>query len=286
MNTDRAKQLTDEAITRLTEQLDRGKSEALTAFLKTMARFHRYSFWNSLLIAWQKPDATRVAGFHTWLSLGRHVMRGEKGIAILAPMAYRRKSCGERPDRDTRSRVSETDAPDDTTAAENAPGKLVGFKVVHVFDLSQTEGEELPEFASVRGTPGERAEALKQLVTDRGITLEYSDRMGAALGTSSGGHIRLRIGLTPAEEFATLAHEFAHELLHSDLTPSSRVLGTVELEAEAVACVVCHAVGLDTNTASSDYIQLYQGDRKALEASLAAIRKTSSDILTGLGFEG
>lgn len=280
MITDKAKQLTDEAIARLTEQLEQGGSEALTAFLQTMGRFHRYSFWNSLLIAWQSPDATRVAGFHTWLSLGRHVLRGQKGIGILAPMTYRRK----RPEQHSTTTGSDDDA--DGASTENASGRLAGFKVVFVFDVSQTEGEPLPEFASVQGTPGEHAEALKQLVTDRGISLEYSDKMGAALGSSSGGRIKLRIGLTPAEEFTTLAHEFAHELLHRDVTPSSRVLRTVELEAEAVAYVVCHAVGLDTNTASSGYIQLYHGDRKALEASLAAIRKTSSDILTGLGFEG
>lgn len=284
MITDKAKELTDEAIARLTEQLEQGRSEALTAFLQTMGRFHRYSFWNSLLIAWQRPDATRVAGFHTWLSVGRHVLRGQKGIGILAPMTYRRK----RPEQSTTSTVSHTGSDDDADGAstESASGRLAGFKVVFVFDVSQTEGEPLPEFASVHGTPGEHAEALKQLVTDRGISLEYSDKMGAALGSSSGGRIKLRTGLTPAEEFTTLAHEFAHELLHRDVTPSSRVLRTVELEAEAVAYVVCHAVGLDPNTASSDYIQLYHGDRKALEASLAAIRKTSSDILTGLGFEG
>lgn len=284
MITDRAKQLTDEAIERLTEQLEQGKSEALKVFLQTMGRFHHYSFWNSLLIALQRPDATRVAGFHTWRTLGRHVLRGEKGIAILAPMTYRRKQS----EKLSSTPEPETGASDgaDGSSPDADRGRVAGFKVVFVFDASQTEGEPLPDFASVRGSPGEHAEALKQLVAERGIVLEYSEQMGGALGSSSGGRIKLRIGLTAAEEFATLSHELAHELLHRDVRPSSDVLRTVELEAEAVAYVVCHAVGLDTSTASSDYIQLYRGDRRALEASLAAIRKTSSDILSALGLDG
>lgn len=280
MITDKARQLTDEAITRLIGQLEQGRSEALTLFLSTMARFHRYSFWNSLLISFQKPEATRVAGFHTWLSLSRQVKRGEKGIAILAPMTYRR----ERPDPLQASALPERAASGESE--DTAPRALVGFKVVYVFDVSQTEGEALPQFAQVQGTPGEHANALKALVAERGITIEYSDRIGAALGCSTGGRILLRPDLTPAEEFSTLVHEFAHELLHRDERPSSRVLRTVELEAEAVAYVVCHAAGLDTSTASSDYIQLYRGDREALESSLGAIRNTASCILTGLGIDG
>lgn len=261
-------QLAEDALTKLAELLDQGQSETLTAYLATLARFHRYSFGNALLIHFQRPDATRVAGFQAWRRLGRIVQRGEKGIAILAPCVYRRKDEGDGP--------LALDEPDER--------RLRGFKVAHVFDVSQTYGDPLPEFAQVRGQPGAYLPQLKQLVEARGIVLEYTTELHGADGTSSGGRIQLRAGLDLADEFGVLVHELAHEVLHHGAKDKSR--RTVELEAEAVAYVVCQAIGLDTNTAASDYIQLYHGDRQALEASLATIQRTASAILTDLGLTG
>lgn len=118
MTADTLKQFTTEALDRLAALLDAGQSDQLTALLKAMARFHRYSFHNVCLIAAQRPAATRVAGFHTWRSLGRFVRKGEKGIVILAPIVARRRH---------------DDANDETCVA--------GFRAVHVFDVAQTDGE-------------------------------------------------------------------------------------------------------------------------------------------------
>jgi len=263
MTNERTHQLAEEAMARLAELLEQGHSAALTAYLATMARFHRYSFGNALLIYFQRPDATQVAGFHAWRRLGRMVRRGEKGIAIVAPCVYGRK--------------------DDETAEDKAR-QVRGFKVAHVFDLSQTDGEDLPEFAQVRGDPGAYLPRLRELVQAQGIVLEYTTNLHGADGASSGGRIQLLSGLAPADEFGVLVHELAHEQLHHGHEAKSR--RTVELEAEAIAYVVTQAIGLDTNTAASDYIQLYHGNREALEASLATIQRTASALLTDLGFSG
>jgi antirestriction protein ArdC len=153
-----------------------------------------------------------VAGFHTWRSVGRFVRKGEKGIAILAPIVRRR--CEET--QDDESRV------------------IVGFRTAYVFDLEQTDGAPLPQTADVTGDPGEHTPALKRAIAAHGIGIEYAENLGGALGLSCGGCIRVLNGLSAASEFAVLTHEFAHELLHrSHDRPESR--DTRELEAEAVA---------------------------------------------------
>ena len=120
------------------------------------------------------------------------------------------------------------------------------------------------------------------MIIDQGITIESVEDLWGALGTSSGGRIQLLKGLSPAIEFTTLAHEYAHELLHrADDRPASR--DTRELEAEAVAFVVGGAVGLDTSDASRDYIHLYRGDREALAGSLDRIQRAASLILNAIG---
>ncbi len=120
------------------------------------------------------------------------------------------------------------------------------------------------------------------MIAARGIKLTYSDDLGSFEGVSTGGHIAIRRGLTPAEEFSTLAHELGHELLHHS-DNSERDSKTVhETEAQAVAFVVCRAIGLDTNTASSDYIQLYVGSKETLAASLDRIQHTSTSIITAI----
>jgi hypothetical protein len=258
MNADQLKKLTTDALDRLGALLDAGQSEQLTALLRTMARFHRYSFHNICMIASQRPDATRVAGFQTWRTLGRFVRKGEKGIAILAPIIGRRR-----------------DADDDEAK------QLVGFRAAYVFDVAQTDGEPLPEIASASGDPGTRTAALRAAISTRGIAIEEVDDLDGALGTSAGGRIQIVKNLPPAEEFAVLAHELAHELLHHAADrPGSR--DTRELEAETVAFIVGEAVGLDVAASSRDYIQMYRGDRDALMASLDRIRSTAATILSAV----
>jgi len=255
MNDSKTQELARQALGQLVEELEAGQSERLRAYLAAMARFRAYSPTNVLLICMQFPQASHVAGYRTWQRLGRQVRRGAKAIRILAPIVRRAR-------------------PEDKEDTE----RVVAFKAACVFDVSQTDGKALPEFARVNGDPGYHLERLKALIADRGIALDYSERTGGADGLSTRGRIVIRSGLDPAEEFSVLVHELAHVMIHhSDLAmPESKKVR--ETEAEAVAFVVCQAVGLDTNSAASDYIQLYQGNQDTLVASLERIQRTAAAI--------
>ncbi|MGH9770204.1 MAG: ArdC family protein [Candidatus Acidiferrales bacterium] len=263
MNTDQAKTLSDNAVTKLMEALEGGQSETLKSYLATMSRFHRYSWNNALLIYMQCPNAMHVAGFHAWLHMRRYVRKGEKGIVILAPIVGRKKSI-------------------DDELLEDEQTKVFGFHAAHVFDISQTDGQDLPEFATVKGDPREHLQALKALVASHSIALDYDAAVAPAKGVSRGGCITLLPGQPAAEEFSTLVHELAHEKLHRAERRTETTKTIRETEAEAVAFVVCHAIGLDTNTAAADYIKLYNGDRATLSASLQLIQSTAAGILTAL----
>jgi antirestriction protein ArdC len=266
MKQEQALKLAEQALKGLAESLRGGRSEDLTKFLEVMARFPKYSLRNVMLIAAQRPDATHVAGFHAWRHLGRQVIKGEKGIGIVAPIAHRAKES-----------VDATTAPSDDGSSERS---LRGFRVVHVFDIGQTEGADLPDLARPVGDPGPRLAMLEDVVRRRRIELEYRPLPVGTFGLSAKGKIVMQPGLEPAEAFAVLAHELAHELLHqstlSEAHPSKCVR---ETEAEAVAHVICHAFGLDSTRSSADYIQLYDGDLAALNGSLQAIQSTAAQIL-------
>jgi len=266
MNSENINKITNQAIEQLITALNEGRSETLTQYLAAIARFHRYSLRNVMLIASQKPTASHVAGFHAWHKLGRFVKKGEKGIMILAPIVRRKNESAKQ---------------DETDESSTA----VGFRAAYVFDISQTDGQELPTIGSVNGEPREYRERLAKFVTGQGIVLEYSEDIAPARGTSAGGKITLLPGQSPAEEFATLAHELGHEMMHRDERRSSTSKRSRETEAEAVAFVVCRAIGLETGSASQDYIQLYEGDAKLLTDSLAHIQSTASQILNAIGAE-
>jgi antirestriction protein ArdC len=266
MTTEQAKTLSENALSRLIEALEDGQSEALKLYLAVMSRFHRYSWGNILLIYSQRPDATRVAGFHSWLRLRRYVRKGEKGIVILAPMVGRKKA-----------------GSDDLT--EDDQTRLFGFRAAHVFDLSQTEGDPLPEFATTKGDPKDCLDRLKDFIAAKGITLQYSDSIAPAKGLSSGGKITLLPNMESGEHFSVLAHETAHEILHKTDRRSQTTHEVRETEAEAVAFVVCSAIGLDVNTSGSDYIQLHAGDKATLSESLTFVQQTASEILRALSPE-
>lgn len=260
---DHAKQLAENALDQLAAALESGKSEALINYLAVMARFHRYSWNNCLLIALQRPGASHVAGFHTWRKFGRHVRKGAKGIAILAPMVSKKRVEGE-------------DTEDEQT-------RVFGFRTAYVFDFADTEGQELPEFAAVSGDPQHYTDRLKAFISENGITLEYTEIIAPAKGVSQGGTILILPSLSPAETTSVLAHEVAHELLHRGARRAATNKTIRETEAEAVAFVVCQAIGLETGTAASDYIQLWQGDKATLSESLQFIQSTAIQILTAIG---
>jgi antirestriction protein ArdC len=262
MKSEELKQLTTHAIEELGAGLSAGRTEELTRYLAAMSRFHRYSLHNVMLIALQKPTATHVAGFHTWSKLGRHVRKGEKGICILAPIVRKKEALDP-----------ELEAPDRA---------LVGFRSCAVFDYSQTEGQDLPTIGRVKGDPSPYEERLTRFVAAQGIALTYSDDIAPAKGISEGGKITLIPGMAPAESFATLVHECAHELLHRAPNRKEISKRQRETEAEAVAFVVCRAVGLETGTACQNYIQLYQGDAALLIESLERVQSAASRILDGM----
>jgi hypothetical protein len=251
----------------LIEQLETGHSEALTNYLTAMSRFHNYSFGNILEIARQMPTATRVAGFWTWKNLGRSVNAGAKGIRILAPIVGVKR----KPDAE-----AEKDITKQNTRA------ILGFRNAYVFDISQTNGIDLPALHEVSGDPGENIDRLAAFLKGQGIGLSYNDRIAPALGMSYGGRIVLLPGQTKAEEFSTLVHETAHEMLHKAERRTATTKTVRETEAEAVAFVVGKAVGLVNGSASADYINLYHGNASLLAESLEVIQQTSGVILAAL----
>jgi hypothetical protein len=262
MKIEQAKQIAGKAIEELSHALEAGHSEKLREYLGAMARFHRYSLHNIMLIASQRPDATHVAGFHTWKRLGRYVKQGAKGILILAPVVLRKETNPDNQERET-----------ERTALR--------FRAAYVFDMTDTDGNPLPEFAKVEGDPSERTARLKEFIASRSIALEYSEAIYPAQGQCSPGKIVLLSGQSPAEEFATLVHETAHALLHQGEQRCETTKRVRETEAEAVAFVVCEGIGLAASS-SVDYIHLYDGNKEMLAASLERIQQTSAQLLSAV----
>ena len=252
----------------LIEQLEAGHSEALTAYLTAMGRFHRYSLSNCLEIARQMPSASRVAGLYAWNQLGRKVKKGSKGIRILAPVVGIR-------------RKKESEAEKDITK-QNEP-VLVGFRAAYVFDVSMTEGKPLPELEDrVTGDVGVYRERLIDFILDQGIELEFKDTIAPAMGMSYGGKIVILPGQSAAEEFSTLVHEAAHELIHKSTRRTAATKTVRETEAEAIAFVIGTTIGLDNGRSSASYIQLYHGNAALLTESLEVVKQTSALILSAI----
>jgi antirestriction protein ArdC len=208
-----------------------------------------------------------VAGFWKWKELGRSVKKGEKGIRILAPIIGVRRKKDEEANKDITKQ---------NTAV------LVGFRSAYVFDVSQTEGAELPELREISGDVGENRDKLIAFIERQGIELVFTERIAPALGMSYGGRIAILPGQSKAEEFSTLVHELAHEMLHKAERRTATTKTVRETEAEAIAFVIGKAVGLETGTASADYIQLYHGNASLLAESLEVIQQTSAVILAAL----
>jgi N-terminal domain of anti-restriction factor ArdC len=261
MKIEQAREVASKALENLAESLRQGQSEVLRNYLAAMGKFHRYSVSNILLIMTQRPDATRVAGYHTWRKLHRHVTRGAKGIMIFAPLVRKTvdtSDCGTETRRET----------------------LVGYRAAVVFDVADTEGNPLPEFSKFEGNPGEYLDRLKALAAQSGCSLEYSTSILPAQGQCSPGRIILLPDLPPAEEFHVLTHELAHSRLHFTSRRAATTKCIRETEAEAVAFVVSQSIGLETNSASSDYVKLYSGDQDTLAQSLGHIQQVSTEILS------
>jgi antirestriction protein ArdC len=261
-----------EILDRLTEGIAQlTTSRAWQGWLDVQRRFHRYSFGNTMLIHLQRPDASYVAGFHTWLRLGRRVRKGEKGIAILAPIVRR-------------LRVENQNGEDQVIV-----GAPRNFKPASVFDLSQTEGDHLPEISSrlVGDDPRSAFVPLVEVAASVGFAVELVDEFPDARNgdCSHGDHrIRLRRHLAPAQRVKTLAHELAHAVLHGPNCELSE-RGLKELEAESVAYVVCNELEIDSSSYSFGYVAGWAGGgpeaTKAISACGQRIVKAARLIVDG-----
>lgn len=261
MKSKEAMELVDAGIKNLTDALAAGKSDNLKAFLKVAANFHNYSLNNWCLIFSQCPHATRVAGYKAWQKMGRNVKKGGKSIKILAP----RK--GKQKDKET---------------GEATGKEFLYFTTASVFDISETEGEELPSVFKVEGDPGEYTAILEDVIEEFGIELNSVETLGGALGVSRGGKIDVLDSLDGAQRFTTLVHELAHELLHRDEDRASLGKTQKETEAEAVSYVVGQAIGVDSLGQTADYVQLWKGDLEVFHQHLGRIQKCAKKIITAL----
>jgi len=264
MKSENIKNITNQAVEQLVEALNAGHSEALTRYLSAMAKFRTYSLLNVMLIVKQCPNAGRVAGYRTWQSFGRQVRQGEKGIMILAPMIRKRSS-----------------APSEASTIEELRD-VVRFRSVYVWDEQQTTGNDLPQIGSITGDPSVYLERLEAFIRANGIALDYSADIAPAKGMAEKGKITVLPNLTPAESFATLVHELGHAELHFGARRADTTKRIRETEAEAVAYVVCTAIGLETGSACADYVGLYGGDANVLLESLEHVQRTASRILNAI----
>jgi len=240
-------------------------SDTFKNYLDVQARFHRYSWHNSMLILCQNPEASRVAGFNTWRKLGRFVRKGERGIMIFAPCPFRREETNE--------------------AGETETAGGIFFKPVYVFDVAQTDGKELPDVdcPAVEGSADALLNSLERVAAARSIVVQTETLREGQYGyaTDKGARIVLDPNHSTGSRAKTLAHELAHCALHFGKTDESTVLtrNMAELEAESIAYVVCRHFGLDTEVRSSAYIALWQGDGKGLRASLERIATTARTLI-------
>ncbi len=240
-------------------------------WLTVQSRFHRNSFNNALLIALQQPDATRVAGFNAWRRLGRNVRKGEKAIWILAPVT--RKVETERTN----------DAGEPETVAHRSP---VAFKPAAVFDISQTDGDELPEICT-RLEGEDVMGAYSRLVAVAhtiGYTVEHDELSGGVNGDCTFDLRRIRVEKRnqPAQQVKTLVHELAHATLHEGFDDRS----LAELEAESVAYIVCDALGIDSSDYSFGYVATWSGGGDEAIARIKSagsrIQRTAAAIIAGV----
>jgi len=242
---------------------------SLLPLLTTMSRFSKYSLWNQMLIFAQRPDATRVMGYCAWNKAGYQVRKGEHGIAIYAPMRFK-------------ARNDSAADPDDTTAPR------LGFRLIYVFDVSQVDalpGTEpaLDTAATVCPNAHRANERLKAFLFGHNVELEYKPLQPGLLGYTNGRRITLRAGQPTHVEFATLAHETTHLLLHFPRDGSPRPdLSTRETEAEAVTFLLCAQLGIAGTDASVDYIRSYRGTPDTLATSLERIRATAERLTAEL----
>ena len=285
---------TDERLEELTDRLENGikdlfASERYAEYLTAMSKFHRYSYGNAMLILMQCPHATRVAGYNTWRkSFGRNVKQSEKGICILAPCPTRKYVWQEVKDPKTGATIYNKDG---SPKMETSVITITRFKIATVFDVSQTEGRELPSIGATRLT-GEvdnfqyyydKLVALSPVE----VTVDQVPRQANGYYSHSEQRIVLRPGLSEIQTIKTLVHEISHALLHdpNGVAPEERKdRNEKEVEAESIAYVVCQHFGIDTSEYSFGYVAGWSNGKELseLKDSLDLIHRTAGEIINAL----
>ncbi|MFP3156522.1 YodL domain-containing protein [Lachnospiraceae bacterium ZAX-1] len=293
---ERLKEITDSIETGIKELFE---SDKYKSYLQTMSRFHKYSLNNTMLISMQKPDATLVAGFNKWRDgFSRYVKKGEKGIKIIAPTPYKIKEEREKLDPQTKAPILDVSGKVQTEEVEI---QIPMFRVVSVFDVSQTEGEPLPTLASNLTGNVEQFEVFMEAVKRTApVPIEIK-----TMSEDTDGYyhiedkrIAIREGMSEVQTISAAIHEVAHSLLHNremekelqaqqgentkPIKPKDR--NTEEVEAESISFAVCSYYGIQTAENSLGYIATWSKGKELAElrASLETINKTSSELISGI----
>lgn len=283
---DRLKEATDRLEAGIADLFN---SDNYATYLTAMSKFHRYSYGNIVLILSQCPQADQVAGLRTWNSFGRSIKKGERGIQILMPCSYTTK-------REKREKPTQDPGQDeDSQPAQDTPViSHLRFKVGYVFDISQTEGQEMPDI--VRKLSGDVAQyeavcaALREVSP---VPIEFGPLPYGVHGSYNHGdqNITIRPGMSQTQTVKTMIHEITHSKLHALPVEYGIVIGnhekdqgTREVEAESVAYVVCQHFGIDTSEYSFGYVAGWDKskDMARLKASLGCIRDTAAEIINSI----
>ena len=279
----------------LTDKLEQGlqdlfNSDSYRNYLSTMSKFHNYSFNNTLLIAMQKPDATLVAGYKAWQkNFERHVNKGEKAIRILAPAPYKIKEERDKIDPVTQELLLDKDG---NPQKEEVEITIPAFRAVSVFDLSQTDGKPIPELTAkelLSDVEGYQ-DMIRAVEAISPVPIELEEIAGDSKGyyDREAKRIAVQENMSESQTLKTMIHEVAHSKLHSKEVEQDEQMrkdrNTKEVEAESVAYTVCQHFGVDTSDYSFGYIAGWSSgrDTKELRSSMDTIRKTASELITGI----
>ena len=274
------------------------ESDKYRQYLSTMSRFHRYSVNNTMLIYMQRPDATHVAGFNKWRDqFGRNVLKGEKGIRIIAPTPYKKKVEEIKTDPETNAPVLDADG---KAIIEEKEIRIPMFKVVSVFDVSQTYGKPLPQLAAdLSGNVQQYEVFMEALRRASPVPMEIKPVARDTDGFFSikAQSITIRAGMSEVQTVCAAVHEIAHAKLHdyehmteladdgeTILVPGEKSRNTEEVEAESISYAVCQYYGIETGENSFGYIATWSKGKelKELRASLETINKTASELITDI----
>lgn len=284
MKTDRVTQ--SEKIKELTERLENGirefwKGDKFKTYLNTLAHFRSYSLNNQLLIAIQKPDATLCAGYSTWKLEGRYVKQGEKGIQILCPAPYRKKIPQDKTDPATGEIIYGKDGKPEKEWVEHI---FPAFKIGYTYDISQTDGRELPSIANrLTENVSNYDQILQAVVTVSPVPVSFEEIPGETNGFYHLAEKRIAVqkGMSESMTLKTTIHEISHAVLHDpDVNPHDVNDRKKGIQAEAIAYAICSYLGIDSSDYSFGYITGYSGqDVEELRESMETIRETSCYLI-------